>query len=568
MGNNLNGAEVLVNSLSEEKVEYVFGLAGVGIGGIFSSLYDHKDIELISTRHEQVAAGMADGYGRAKGRPGVCVVGGGPGTTNAIIGIANALRDYSPVVAFTGDQVFEELGRGIFHELDQMAMFKPITKWSTLLKTPEDIHRIVRTAFIRANTGRPGPIHINLHQDIIGREADPKLIEKQKPADSYISDFVRPDPKGVKKAASLILSSNNPVIIAGEGILWSDGSLKLLELAELLHIPVVVNALSRGVIPEDHALCLGLVGRWGLETARRAVREADLVLGIGCRFSDLTTVKWTLIKDEAKIVQVDIDPNEIGNQYPVDVGLVSSSRSFIEELIDDLVKHGIRDGSKFRDSSLIKALQQERKEELDALFGASNNESPIRRGQLVKEIRETLDRNALIFLGGGLHADYATNMLAYEPKTIFKSAGFGAMGMPFPQALGGKLACPDRQVVAIDGDGSFAMVSQDLETAVRHHIGAVVIVCNDYSFASIKSSQPKGRNIGVDYSNPDFAKLAELYGAQGARVEKPEEIGPALKRLLDSGEPGVLDVIVEPLEPSPTRWDYRNRSAILRDLKS
>jgi len=349
---------------------------------------------------------------------------------------------------------------------------------------------------------------------------------------------------------SQLVKSSRPLIVAGGGVNWSDATRELVEFAELTGLPVAVTTGGRGAFPETHPLFVGVPGRWGNRTASEALKESDFILGVGCRFSDVTTENWRLIDPSATIVQVDIDESEIARQYPVDIGLIADCKMFLIDAIQ-IAKQSLGKVGLSQVSPRAKTLSEKLLAERKGLLDVDLNAVPISTRRLLKDIDETIPRDAIISVGGGRHSHFVGQQtLVHTPRSSLRSVGFGAIGFAFPAALGAKLAFPNRQVLCLVGDGDFSMVMQDIETAVREKINVITVVFNDSSYSSVKILQHHhyGRYIGVDYTNPDFAKFAEISGARGFRVERPSEIKPALEASLKENRPCLLDVIIDPVE--------------------
>lgn len=555
----VTGADLVVDSLVEAGIEYVFGVTGTSILSILDAMYGRKDIAYIGVRHEATAAFMADAYARVTGRPGVCMCHVGPGAAQLLYGVANAHKDSSPVIAITGNETSSGLGRDLYHEFDVMALYKPITKWSFQARSSQEIPRIIRNALIKATLGRPGPAHVDLPKDITRAPAEKKAGEMGFLGNRRVSvplARINPDPEMVAAAASLLLKAERPTIVCGGGVNWSDASREVVRLAELLKAPVLTTETGRGSIPEDHPCALGSAGRaaFATKSANKALVSSDVILGVGWSFSDISTDDWKLIDPKARIIQVDVDPAEIGKQYPVTIGVVSDAKAFLGQLIPKLEAEGAQ---LRRDDSRLKELKDGLAAEREEFFSIR---SPIKAGvkpqMMGKELMGTLNRDAFVAVDTGLHIYFASRLPIYTPRTYLRAGGFGAMGFSLAAVMSAKLAFPERQAVSLIGDGCFAMVMHELETAVRYNLPIVAIIFNNFSFGSQKLQQKmrfQERYIGSDHGNPDYAKIANLFGAHGERVERIEDLKPALNRALAASKPAVLDVILD-TEESPTVW--------------
>lgn len=545
----MRGSDLLVQSLVEAGVKYVFGMSGHATLPVLDSICGETGIRFILAKHEQTIASMADGYARVSLEPGVCVSHSGPSAANLIGNIGSAFRDSSPVVAITCNEEQSRLDRDVMNGWDQLTPFRSVTKWSVQVRSARDIPRIMRAAFARSRLGRPGPVQVDMPLDVSSEEVG-QLPVMKKPSYGSYSSRIRPDPDLTGKIVDQLSRSSRPLILAGGGVNWSDATLELIEFAELTGLPVAGTTGGRGAFPEAHPLFVGVPGRWGNLTASEALKESDFVLGVGCRFSDVTTENWSLIDPSATLVQVDIDPAEIARQYPIDIGVIADCKMFLQDVIQVarplFAKAGPLQAS-LRAKTLSERLAAERK----GLLDVDLDSVPIRARRLLKDIGEAIRQDAIVAAGGGRHSHFAGQQLPiHTPRSSLRSVGFGAIGFAFPASLGAKLACPDRQVLCLVGDGDFSQVMQDLETAVREKINVVTVIFNDSSYSSVKILQDRhfGRHVGVDFTNPDFAKFAELCGARGFRVERPSEIKPALEASLRENRPCVLDVIVDPVE--------------------
>jgi len=545
-------AELVAQVLAGAGVKQVFGISGDSVLALIDAIDRTPGIRYMPVCHEQVGASMADGYARVTGQPGVVLAHMGPGVCNLVIGLASAYRDSSPVVALTGVREKDKLGRDSWHELDQLSLLQPITKWRARITSADGAPGIMRLALSEALGGRAGPVHVELPKDVARVESGVDAGEPLNLAAIQESSRVAPNPGLVAKACDLLLSAKRPVIFAGGGVLRSGATQTLLALVERLVIPVATTNKGRSSLPEDHPLCLGPAGQYGTPFADSQIKQADVLLGLGCRFSDLSTRDWSLIPAETKIIHVDIDPRELGRQYHEELSILGDVELFLRAAMAEVEKRnaaGQPEGS-LETNPRVRELVQERESERRAFFDPSAHASVPGQPHLwVKKISDVLARDAIIALGSGLYSRFAGRIRLTAPRSYLKSVGLGAMGWAFPAAMGAKLGEPSRQVVALLGDGDFMMVMQDLETAVRENIAVAVIVFNDYGHGSIREIQKReygGRIVGADYRSPPFHEIARLMGALGFRVSKPEEVRPALAQILGSGKPGLLEISIPP----------------------
>ena len=545
----MRGSDLLVKAMVEAGVKYVFGMSGHSTSAVLDSISQEPRLRFILAKHENTLASMADAIGRITQTPTVCVTHSGPSAANAITGLAGAFRDSSPVVLISCNEEQSRIPRDVMNGWDQLTPFRSITKWSVRPSSAKDIPRLARNAFVRATLGRPGPVQIDMPFDIAEQEvAD--LPEEKAPSYGSYSAKARPDPDLTAKIAELLMKAKQPLILSGAGVNWSNATADLVQFAELTGVPVANTTGGRGTFPENHKLFVGVPGRWGHRTASEAMKAADFVLAVGARLSDVSADNWKLISNKPVIVQVDIDPTEIARQYPVDVGVIADCGMFLRDIIPVLKPLAGKAGSSSV-SAWAKALNGKLVAELKALLDVNLDAVPVTHRRLLKEIGEVVRDDTIVSIGGGRHSHFISMQLPRnKPRSNLRSIGFGAIGFAYPAALGAKLACPDRQVLCLVGDGDFSQSMEAVETAVREKINVVAVIFNDSCYSSVKILQQRhyGRNIGVDFSNPDFAKYAEVCGAKGFRVEKPGEIRPALEAALKANRPCLIDVIIDPLE--------------------
>lgn len=537
------GAKALFESLKAEGVKHIFGIPGGAIIPTYDVLYDEREIRHILTRHEQGAAHAADGYARASGRPGVCMTTSGPGATNLTTGILNAYMDGSPVVAISGQVATPALGTDAFQEADMLSIMLPITKHNFIVRSAGDVPRVVRLAFKIASTGRPGPVHIDLPRDVQTGRADVKI-----PAEVEYERMprVEPDPENVRRALDLLTRAERPLILSGGGVVWSGASAELVELAELLGAPVVTSLHGKGTIPEDHPLALGMLGMHGRMVANLAVSECDVLLGVGVRFDDRATGDVRYFAQKAKIIHLDIDPEEMGKVVRVDIPILGDAKRSLAALIEGLRCRAQRG----RPSEWLNRTQAMRR---DLAPRMDFDEVPTKPQRAIKEMMEVLDEEAIIVTEVGQCQMWAAHFYAVrKPRHFISSGGLGTMGFGFPASMGVKVARPDHVVLNVAGDGSFLMNSQELATVVENQINVVSCIFNNGYLGMVKQWQDlffqKRRSQTYLGKHPDFVKLAEAYGAWGDRASSPAEIGPKLREALASEKPAVLDIPLDPDE--------------------
>ena len=533
------GAEIFIECLIKEKVEIMFGIPGGMLLPIFDRLYD-APIKFILTRHEQGAAHMADGYARATGKVGVCIATSGPGATNLTTGLGTAHMDSIPMVAFTGQVASHLIGNDAFQEADTTGITRPVTKHNYLVKDVNDLAPTIREAFYVASTGRPGPVLVDIPVDV-----QRNLTEFIWPEKVNIRGY-KPNYEGhpgqIKKAAQLIAESKRPIIYAGGGIILSEASKELKELAETTGIPVTVTLLGGGAFPGTHPLYLGMLGMHGTCYANYAIQDSDLIIAVGARFDDRVTGKVDAFAPKAKIIHIDIDPTSIAKTIKVDVPVVGDCKQILRELNKIVKKKDLKDWHK-------KINDWKKKHPL-----SYKESGKIKPQYVIEQIYKVTKGEAIICTEVGQHQMWAHQFYAYDkPRTFITSGGLGTMGYGFPAAIGAKFGKPDKIVFDIAGDGSFQMNIQELATAVYNKIPVKVAILNNGYLGMVRQWQElfyKKRYSGtvLGDSNPDFVKVAEAYGAVGIRVTKKEDVVPALKKALSINKPVVLDFHVDPEE--------------------
>ena len=546
----MKAANLVVKALSDFGVRYVAGVIGSSIEDIVDSLYGHPQLRYISVRHEQVAASMCDGYAKVARRPMACLGHAGPGACNLILGVASAYRDATPMLVITGNTGSSRIGRDAWHELDVGALFRPVTKWTTRVTRVSALQPTLTAALSLSMAGKPGPVHVDIPQDIVASD----ITESFQSIDDIAKSFEN-EPPGVSDEAlgqvlALLASTEKAVIFAGGGAHWSGASKSLRDLSRLLSLPVVTSETARGVLPDDDPLCLGVCGLYGNPGSNKALKDAELVLAIGCRFSEQTTLGWTLLPARAKIVQVNIDAREIGQQYPVMIGIAADAQVFLSALMRQLAAQSDLSAASQARKDWVATLQPLRASERQAFFEKAIETEPLKPQTVVREIIAVAGRDAVFSVGQGNLTASCMRVPVYEPGRFLQSTGLGAMGFAFPAALGAKLAAPERTVFCLVGDGDFGMVMQDLDTAAREKLNVVVAVFNNSGYGVNRLGQMarKRPSFGVDFLNPDFAALARMYGLAGYTVRTVAELRSALLQCATASGTTLLDVFIDPLE--------------------
>lgn len=555
------GGDLVVACLKNEGVKFVFGVIGSSILDLTDALYREPTIRYVPTQHEQAAAYMADGYARVTGQLGVCTATVGPGVTNLTSGIAQAYVESSPVLALTGDIHTQHYGKGSsnFHEIDQQTLYRPITKMSKRVEHANRLSEFLQMAFRTALSGRRGPVYLGLPRDVLNARLPIEVLASERYRVTV--HHPHPDPNHVDHAADLLSHAEHPVILLGGGLRWSPGSLETaLSLAENWDIPVVSSL--KGMAPEDHPQVFGLIGSTNSPVAMRAVRESDLILAVAHTFSQVATNSYTYktIPQNPRIIHIDIDPTEIGKNYPVLAGLIGDADAALNDLMEALPKKPNKDRRRW-----LASLGQDRAAFWQNLADMGANDSqPISRMRLITSLQEVLDRDAIISAeAGATHQWFRYGYRATQP--LLEPGGYSIMGSAFCMCMAAKLAYPERQAVALLGDGAFMMIMSEVATAVAQEIPILIIVCHNDVYGNVQSKQHlnfEGRRIGTDLYIPDLAAVARDLGAYGERVEAPAAIIPALDRALNSDKPALLDVIIdaspERLEP-PTKVRVADR---------
>jgi len=563
---NLTGGDILVECLLQEKVKYVFGIPGDQLYPILDAIYRSDEIEFILTRHEQAAAHAADAWARVTGEPGVCLGTVGPGAADLVPGVYPAFSDSIPMIVICAQNQSFRIApdHGSSQGLNQQALFAPITKWGVCMSHWKRISMLIQWAFRVATSGRPGPVFIDIPSDILYETGDPSELESPilPPFRYRALDPPHGDFSAIKNAAKLLVNAEFPVLHAGGGVLASGASQELVQLAEHLGAPVTTSPRARGVIPEDHELCL-LVAGFG---AMAAQAEADVVLQVGGKFGDLDfwgrPPTWGEL-EEQKLIQIDIDPTMIGLNRPVDVALLGDAKATLAKLFETVKK--LQPEKMAPRDNFMECCEAQEAWLVDFLEAGKSNAVPIHPLRLISDVREFFPRNALCIIDGGNIALWQIYLnRIYEPRTYLWAADSGHLGTIMGYAIGAKLAAPDRPVFGVTGDGAFMFNIQEIETLRRLNLPAVIVIANDRAYGMIKAGQKMvygSRYIGVDFFDIRYDQIAEAMGCYGERVTEPDEIKSALGRAIESGKPAVLDVFIDAainLEPP----DFENIAGI------
>ena len=540
----MTGAKALIQALEKEGVDVVFGLPGGANLPIYDALVD-ANFRHILVRHEQSAAHMADGYARIKRKAGVCFATSGPGATNIITGIATAYADSSPIVAVTGQVPLAMIGKDAFQETDIIGVANPCTKYSFQPRAAAEIPEVVKKAVYIAESGRPGPVLVDIPKDVQQATADMKFPDLIK-VRGY-NPNVEADLSEMVRAVELLHKAERPIIMAGGGVILSGAFSELQALAELVKIPVVTTFKGKGAFPENHPLAMGPIGMHGHAEANKIILEADCILAVGARFSDRSVGKFDEFGKGMSIIHMDIDPAEIGKNKSVDVALVGDVKSSLRTLVKMFSKKMIKRDS---DSPWLK-----RRKELIQYYAETLKDYPreITAKKSLKKLRELLPANAIVTTEVGQCQMWASlHFDVIAPGTFFSSTGLGTMGFGFPASIGAKAARPDVPVVDIAGDGSFNMTENSLAVSVLDKLPVIVFLMNNYMLGMVAQWQRtfyNRRYSGVhQHRCPDYVKIADAYGAQGIRAESMHDLEKAIKAALKSDVATVIDIPIDPEE--------------------
>lgn len=559
----MRGAEAVASFLKAGGVTHSFGVVGESVLEFTDSIRDDPAFEYVPVRHEQAGALAASGYARNARKPAVCLGHIGAGASNLVNGMADAYKDGVPVIALTGNDETQNLGRDVWHEVDHLTMFEPVTEWNVRLDHIERIPQVMREAMTRLNTGTSGPIHIDLPTDIAeaelpaDTEAELEDALTAVPGQESDHDAVAPPDSEVAAVADRFLDAEVPLILAGNETVWAGAGDAIASLASYASTPVLTSLPARGIVSERHEYCFGGLGTLGRIAAKEVADETDFVLTLGSELTDLETFSWSLF-EESEIVQVLQNEDAVGRQYSVDQIVVADTRVFAEALESELRDR--TDGA-LPEPSQMERFRESLKSELDAVehpdpgnlkdteAGLVNPYAPL------KAIADAKEPDDVICSASGKNTLWSSLLPIEEPGTFLKSVGLGTMGFAFPAGIGAQVASEDVTVYVVAGDGDFSMVAQELETCVREDIPVVVIVFNDEELSSIKVQQEDHydeRYIGVDYTDVNFHEVAEGFGAHGLRVTTGDEFEAALEEAQSVNGPAVIDVKTDPTIEAPS----------------
>jgi acetolactate synthase-1/2/3 large subunit len=539
----LSGAQIFVDCLQQEGVKTIFGFPGGAVLNLYDALYD-SNTQHILVRHEQGAVHAADGYARASGNVGVCLVTSGPGATNTVTGLATAYMDSVPVIVFSGQVPTMLIGNDAFQEADMLGITRSCTKHNYLVKDVKDLARIIREAFHIARTGRPGPVLVDIPKDVTS------AVIPYTPCRTIELAGYRPNLEGhpgqIERALDLIVKARRPVLYAGGGVILSEASPELKRLAERFQLPVTMTLMGLGAFPGDHPLSLGMLGMHGTCAANLAISSADLVIAMGARFDDRVTGRIDAFAKEAKIIHVDIDPTSISKNVVVDIPIVGDAKRVLQQIFQALRKPKYRTAKNPQRTDWLGQIEKW-KQERPMVYNMSGSLKPQ---YVVEKIYELTRGEALITTEVGQNQMWAVQFYRFNrPRTLFTSGGLGTMGYGLPAAIGVQIARPESLVFDIAGDGSIQMNIQELATAVQYRLPVKVAILNNGYLGMVRQWQElfygKRYSCSDMSAQPDFVKLAEAYGAVGLRATRTEEVVPVLKEAIRTPKPVLIDFRID-----------------------
>jgi len=538
----MTGARILLECLKQEGVDTVFGYPGGTVINIYDELFSFKDIRHILPRHEQAGVHAADGFARATGRVGVAIATSGPGATNTVTGIATAYMDSIPLVVITGQVPTALIGNDAFQEVDIIGITRPCTKHNFLVKDVKDIATIIKKAFFIARTGRPGPVLVDLPKDVQIAMAEfhyPDSIELR----SY-KPTVEGHPKQIEKAVSMLLSAKKPVIYVGGGAISGDAAGELSALATKLHIPVTTTLMGLGAFPEDNPLSLNLLGMHGTYFANMAVTNCDLLVAVGARFDDRVTGKIATFAPHAKIIHMDVDPTSIRKNVRVDLPIVGQVKDVLGRMLKTVEELGDK-------VAAFHAGIEPWLAEIDGWkkkhpMSYKQTATVIKPQFVIQKLRELSESDAIVATDVGQHQMWTAQFFGFrEPRTLLSSGGLGTMGYGLPAAMGAQAAFPNRQVIAVCGDGGFQMNLQEIATLVQNRLPVKIVILNNNFLGMVRQWQElffDKRYSQTCMELPiDFIKLAEAFGAKGFQATKPDEVEGTIKKAFETPGPVIME---------------------------
>jgi len=540
----LSGAQILVKMIKDQQVDTIFGYPGGAVIDIYEELSRHRDLRHILVRHEQGAVHAADAYARAKGSVGVALVTSGPGATNTVTGIASAYMDSIPVVIFTGQVPTALIGNDAVQEVDIVGITRPCTKHNYLVKDIRNLAKTVKQAFYLAQSGRPGPVLVDLPKDVMAA-----AVEFEAPEDIKLKSYnptYDPNKKQIARVADLIKKAKKPLIFAGGGVVISKASREITDLATMADIPVTASLMGLGSFPGSSPLWLGMPGMHGTYRANMSMAHCDLMIAVGVRFDDRVTGKIEKFAPEAKIIQIDIDPTSIRKNVEVACPIVGDCKTTLALLNTMLEK---KDFSSQKDERTA-WLEQIRQWKAESPQRYEQNSDTIKPQYVIEQLHKATRGDAIITTEVGQNQMWAAQYYHFDkPNHFITSGGLGVMGFGLPAAIGAKAACPEKTVVDIAGDGSIQMNIQELMTAVESKLPVKIVILNNRYLGMVRQWQELFYDKNYACTNmemaPDFIKLAEAYGATGLKATKPHEVEEVLSKGLDTPGTVIMEFVVE-----------------------
>ena len=546
----MKSGRAVIELLRAEQVEYLFGVTGLTTNSMVTETYGREDIKFIDTRHEEGAALMAYGYSKVTGKPSVCMTTSGAGTINLAGGISLAYKGRAPVVIISGDTAMEYIGRDGSQAFDLVNILKPLTKIAVQANTTNRVPSLIRDSFRTALSGKQGPVLLDIPRDLLDKE----MISDEflKPASYRSISRTQGDEGLIQLASQMLLNAKSPLLLAGGGVLDSEASKEAVALAELLDMALVPSYGHHDAIPNSHPNYVGPPGSRGSGEAHEAMNKADVILALGTRINQASTAwDYSIINPSTKIIQIDIDPIEIGRNYPVAIGIVGDAAAVGQQLIKHITSTAPEGNNLPEWKETFTNLAQSR---LNRLKDEENiSENPIMPQQVFPEFNKIFPEDAMITIDAGVAPGLSYDRLKFEhPRTMFNYVGQGALGMGYSVGLGTKLGRPSKTAISIHGDGGFLYTCGEINTAVRHNIPLVSIVLNNNCMGAEKSQQKslhEEHYVGVNLTNPRFDKLAEVFGAKGFCIEKADQISDAVNEAIKSGMPSVIEIPVQEYFP-------------------
>jgi len=538
----MTGARILLECLKREGVDTVFGYPGGTVINIYDELFSFREIRHILPRHEQAGVHAADGFARATGRVGVAIATSGPGATNTVTGIATAYMDSIPLVVITGQVPTALIGNDAFQEVDIIGITRPCTKHNFLVKDVKDIATIIKKAFYIARTGRPGPVLVDLPKDVQIATAEfeyPESVELR----SY-KPTVGGHPKQIEKAVSMLLAAKKPVIYVGGGAISGDAAGELRALATRLHVPVTTTLMGLGAFPEDHPLSLQLLGMHGTYYANMAVTNCDLLVAVGARFDDRVTGKIATFAPHAKIIHMDVDPTSIRKNVRVDLPIVGQVKDVLTRMLKTLDESGDKVTAFHAAVEPWLAEIEGWKQKHPMTYKQTS--TVIKPQFVIQKLRELSDSDAIVATDVGQHQMWTAQFFGFrEPRTLLSSGGLGTMGFGLPAAMGAQVAFPERQVIAVCGDGGFQMNLQEMATLVQNRLPVKVVILNNNFLGMVRQWQElffDKRYSQTCMELPiDFIKLAEAFGAKGFQASRPDEVETTIRKAFETPGPVIME---------------------------